>query len=308
MQNSLLIFIDGVGIGNPDAVNNPFFKYGFSAFTKHFGTLPTLDNQVLEGKNAYLFPTDALLGVEGLPQSGTGQTSIFCGVNAPKIYGSHFGPYPPSKLLPVIREKNIFKDVRERNGKAVFVNAYPKEYFRFLETPKGKMTVTTLSVTESGMELKREKDLRAGNGLSAEITNERWVSMLKYDIPIITPKTAAERLLTITAKHSLTVFEYFLTDHAGHGREVGGIEHMTRTLDAFLLTLLDTINPETTTLLICSDHGNFENTGIKSHTLNPALTIAAGRNAGLLYENIKSIADIKEALLSQLFENRGYNE
>ncbi len=49
------------------------------------------------------------LGVEGLPQSGTGQTSIFCGVNASKIVGKHFGPYPYSTLIPIIKEKNIFK-------------------------------------------------------------------------------------------------------------------------------------------------------------------------------------------------------
>jgi len=104
-----MIFIDGVGIGNKDYSSNPFFKYGFKTFEKFFGGIPSLQNSKLETDNRFLFPVDACLGVEGLPQSGTGQTSIFCGINAPRIIGQHFGPYPYSTLVPIIKEKNIFK-------------------------------------------------------------------------------------------------------------------------------------------------------------------------------------------------------
>ena len=76
-----MIFLDGVGIGEKDFQNNPFFKYNFRIFNEIFGQVPSLGDQFLNKNGIYIFPSDARLGVEGLPQSGTGQTSIFCGVN-----------------------------------------------------------------------------------------------------------------------------------------------------------------------------------------------------------------------------------
>ena len=104
-----MIFIDGIGIGKRDYEFNPFYKYGFKTFTNIFEEIPHLENQYLNKNGYYLFPTDATLGVEGLPQSGTGQVSIFCGINAPQLVGKHFGPFPYSTTIPFIEENNIFK-------------------------------------------------------------------------------------------------------------------------------------------------------------------------------------------------------
>ena len=98
-----------MGIGIADPTVNPFFKYGFSTFTDLFGAIPHLEKQKLSKDGRFLFSTDAVMGVPELPQSGTGQTSIFCGLNAARVIGKHFGPFPHSTLLPIIREQNIFK-------------------------------------------------------------------------------------------------------------------------------------------------------------------------------------------------------
>ena len=71
MNSVLMIFLDGVGIGEKDSKINPFFKYGFNSFTTLFGAIPSLEKLFLVGDKKYLFPTDASLGVKGLPQSGT---------------------------------------------------------------------------------------------------------------------------------------------------------------------------------------------------------------------------------------------
>ncbi|MBK7229408.1 MAG: hypothetical protein IPH97_11230 [Ignavibacteriales bacterium] len=105
MNPVLMIFIDGIGIGKKDYEFNPFFKYGFKTFENIFGEIPHLENQYLNKNGYYLFPTDATLGVDGLPQSGTGQVSIFCGINAPQLVGKHFGPFPYSTTIPFIEEK-----------------------------------------------------------------------------------------------------------------------------------------------------------------------------------------------------------
>ena len=110
MSRFIMIFVDGVGIGENDASKNPFVALGFKTFQDLFGEIPTKDNPLIIKDQRYIFPSDAILGVEGLPQSGTGQTSIFCGVNAPRLIGKHFGPYPYSSLVSVIKEKNIFND------------------------------------------------------------------------------------------------------------------------------------------------------------------------------------------------------
>ena len=51
---------------------------------------------------AALLGLDALLGVPGLPQSATGQTTILTGRNAPAVIGEHSGPYPSQALRDML--------------------------------------------------------------------------------------------------------------------------------------------------------------------------------------------------------------
>ncbi|MDP2304302.1 MAG: alkaline phosphatase family protein [Ignavibacteria bacterium] len=297
MNRVILLFVDGVGIGNIDYNANPFFKYGFKTFEKLFNAIPSTENNILNNDGYFLFPTDARLGVAGLPQSGTGQTSIFCGVNAPKIIGQHFGPYPYSTLVPIIKEQNIFKYFIEKNNSVSFVNAYPKLFFDYVGSGKRRLSVTTLSCTLNKMRLNRVTDLKKGNAISAEITNEIWKSKLNYNLRVIKPETAARRLLRISEKHQFTVYEFFLTDHLGHGRNTELLESTIRELDQFLYTIFTEFNKKDTTIILCSDHGNFEDISIKSHTLNPALTMSAGRNSRVVFESVKDISQIKQKII-----------
>jgi 2,3-bisphosphoglycerate-independent phosphoglycerate mutase len=298
MQSTLLIFLDGVGIGKADPSVNPFFKYHFRFLNDIFGQPPSLDTRRLSAKSIFLFPADPLLGVEGLPQSGTGQTSIFCGVNAPKIAGQHFGPFPHSTTIPILKEQNIFLEFKRKKKKAFFVNAYPQIFFDYINSGKTRLSTTTLSCRFSGIRLNRSEDVRKGKALTAEITAERWVNKLNYKLPIIKPETAGKRLLRIASQNHLTVFEYFLTDHLGHLRHKEEMNHILEVLDRFLFFILKNINMEGITLIICSDHGNLEDLSVKTHTLNPALTITAGIHGEELSEKITDLSDIKPAIMS----------
>ena len=295
LHSTILIFIDGVGIGEPNPKINPFFKYDFKVFSRFFNQPPSLHNQYMQADAAFLFPTDSCLGVEGLPQSGTGQTSIFCGINAPKKIGKHFGPYPYSTLIPIIEKKNIFKEFLNINKKVAFANAYPSIFFDYVNSGRRRLSVTTLSCILTGVRLRPSTDLRTGNALSNEIDNKYWVTKLNYNLPIIKPVTAARRLFRLADKHHLTVFEYFITDHLGHGRYKPEMKERLRLLDDFIFYTLKNIGDKT--LIICSDHGNLEDLSVKTHTRNPALTITAGKHAGRLANQIKSIKDIKKAIL-----------
>jgi hypothetical protein len=292
-----MIFIDGVGIGKDDKEFNPFFKYGFNTFEKIFGAVPSLENPILEKQEKYLFPVDANLGVDGLPQSGTGQVSIFCGINAAKFVGKHYGPFPYSNTIPIIAEQNIFKYYKDIDKKAYFANAYPKLFFDYIKSGKSRLSTTSLSCKLTGIRLNEVSDVRQGKALTAEITNERWNTKLNYKLKLITPRTAAKKLLRIASQNHFTLYEFFLTDHLGHGRIKDEFDKIYQNLDEFLFTIITELNTNELTLIICSDHGNFEDLSVKTHTNNPALTISAGKNAKELFLSIKDLTDIKKSII-----------
>lgn len=297
MKNTLMIFVDGVGIGENDPSINPFFKFGFKSFYKFFGELPQKKNIPLITEMGILNGVDAVLGVEGLPQSGTGQTSIFAGVNAPEIIGQHFGPYPYSTLIPILKRENIFQTFVGKKLKAAFANAYPKIFFDYINSGKKRLSVTSLSCLMSDVKLRKAKDLHSGNALSAEIDNSRWVEKLNYKLPVIKPRIAAKRLIRLAKKNHFTLFEYFLSDHIGHGRIKDDFNKIFNTFDEFLLSIFELIPPEMN-LIVCSDHGNLEDISIKSHTRNPALIIFVGPDKEYFFKKIKRIDQIKKAIVS----------
>ena len=297
MNNILMVFLDGVGIGNKDYEFNPFFKYGFNTFQNIFGDIPTKNNSRLTDGKKYIFPTDANLGVEGLPQSGTGQASLFCGFNASKFVGKHFGPYPFSTTVPILKKESILVYFKEKFNSSYFANAYPKVFFDYVNSGRSRLSVTTLTCQLAGIRLNKVSELRSASALTAELTNERWNSRLGYKLKVIKPKTAARRLLRISAKYKFTLYEYYLTDHLGHLRMANEFERLFTEVDEFLFTLLTEINSKKMTMIICSDHGNLEDLSKKTHTRNPALTITAGKSAKEISESVNDISQVKNAII-----------
>ena len=92
------------------------------------------------------------------------------------------------------------------------------------------------------------------------------------------------------------MFEYFLTDHIGHGRIKEEADYILEVLNKFFIFILTNI-PENMTLIICSDHGNIEDMSVKMHTRNPAIGITAGKNAKELSKKIKGLNDIQPAII-----------
>lgn len=293
-----MIFIDGVGIGRVDKENNPFFKFGFKTFQKLFNSIPHINNSFLSADSVFLKPVDANLGVDGLPQSGTGQVSIFCGVNAAKIVGQHFGPFPHSKTIDVLRDENIFRYFINKKKKVFFANAYPKIFFDYLKSGKTRLSATSLSCRLTGIKLNTVTDVRRAKALTAEITNERWKQKLNYNLPVISPEAAARRLLRIASDYNFTLYEFFLTDHLGHGRIKDEFEKIHNNLDDFLLEILTKYDKDKMHIIICSDHGNYEDLSVKGHTRNSALFIAAGKNAKLIADSVDDLTQIKSAIIN----------
>jgi phosphopentomutase len=293
LKRAIIIFLDGVGIGKSDYQNNPFFKFQFKSFLTIWNSIPSIEKPILSSGHFFLKGIDPLFDIPGLPQSGTGQTSIFCGVKAPQLIKQHFGPFPHSSLHPIIREKNIFKYFLDKKYSVNFINAYPKVFFDYIKSGKTRFSVTTLCCLMNNQRLNKAIDIWKHKAITAEITNERWRKKLNYKLPIISPKTAARRLLKVSSENKLLVYEYFLTDHLGHGRYEGNLEQTLNELDEFLLTLFTEFESKSTLLVVCSDHGNFEDLSVKTHTLNQSLFISAGSNSEQVFESVFDLSDLK---------------
>ena len=273
----LMLFLDGVGIGKKDPDVNPFLTARLPALRSLFdGELPTLRNRRLSSRYALVFPLDSTCGIPGLPQSGTGQTSLFTGENGPGLIGKHFGPYPYSTLKPVIEEKNIFRRLLQAGKSPYFANAFPQRFFDYAKLHKSRLTVTTLSCLYAGVPLLRAEDLRAGRGLSADITNAGWRQLGYPDIAPIEPAEAGRRLARLTANHDFVLFEYWKTDHAGHSQSMNEAIHVLEVFDSMLVGVIEGLDIQSTLLIITSDHGNIEDISTKSHTRNPVPVVLFG--------------------------------
>ncbi len=292
-----MIFIDGIGIGKKDKEFNPFFKFGFNTFRTLFGEIPSTDNPLLVRDKKYLFPLDSNLGMNGLPQSGTGQASLFCGFNAAEFIGKHFGPFPYTTTLPKIKKDHILIHFYKQRGGSFFANAYPKPFFDYLKSGRERLGVTAASCRMNNIKFNTVTNVRKGTALTAEVTNDRWNDRLKYTLPKIKSQTAARRLLKISEKYKFTLYEFYLLDHLGHLRIKDEFNAIYNVLDLFLFTILTEFDYKKTTIVICSDHGNFEDLSTKTHTRNPSLTITAGKYSEEIFNSVKSIKDIKSVII-----------
>lgn len=283
-----MLFVDGIGLGNPDSVVNPFFHARLPAFKSLYGgTLPSFEHAFHSSGTTMCIPLDANLGVEGLPQSGTGQTALFTGVNAAQLIGKHFGPYPYSTLKPIIEEKNLFKQLLSAGKRPFFANAYPQRFFDYMDKHPGRMSVTALSYTACKLPLLRAEDLAAGRGISADITSQGWTHLGYPDIPPITPQEAGKRLIRFLNENDLVLFEYWHTDRAGHSEKMADAISALERLDSLLEGVLDCIDVSNTLLVVTSDHGNIEDMSTKSHTRNPVPLVLFGHRHDALLRTIQ---------------------
>jgi len=293
----IFLFIDGVGLGDPGD-QNPFNRNSHSAFDRMAGDqlFSRLAEPVIERDHIFK-GIDARLDVEGLPQSGTGQVTLFTGENAAKKVGRHFGPFPHSKTRPLLKERNVFTRAHERGKSGIFMNAYPDIFFERAQR-SNRWSCTTLMTKSAGIELHTTKDVREGRAITAEITQEAWREMLGIDVPEIEPWEASRRLLRMGEKNDLVLYEYYLTDKAGHEQNHEKADAVISRFAAFLERIMDEKRMEDT-IVLSSDHGNIEDLSVKTHTLNKVPLFVYGPGAER-FTKVESIIDVTPAILDIL--------
>lgn len=231
------------------------------------------------------YPIDARLGVDGIPQSATGQAALFCGFNAPAVMGRHIHAFPGKKLRDLIRQDNIFRTVRSMDKKPVFANVYVRHSLDDLAGTRYRSVTTVMTASVLGWSF-RGDDLRQGRGVFHDITNASCSK--EYDIPVIAPEQAADNLLRLTGEYDFVLFEYFLTDHAGHTGDPEQVRAALAPLDRLIMAL--TAGLDDRLLLVTADHGNCEDLAVSTHTLNPVPLLLYGRDA----EKFPRITDLTQ--------------
>jgi hypothetical protein len=285
----LLLFVDGLGWGADDPAINPCLTYGGGrlAFPRAAGAVR---------------PIDATLGVDGVPQSATGQTSLFCGLNAQAAVGGHVTGFPGPALRALLREHSGLKRACEAGLDAVFVNAFRPAFFGLSEAERWRLSASTVAALASGRTIPGLDALRAERAVYQEFTNRELVER-GFDAPVWTPEQAGRVLAREALRHDFSVFEYFQTDRAGHARDRRRIERILADYDAFLGALLDEVG-SSLRVVLTSDHGNLEDLTTKSHTGNPVPLAAWGPGAEDFVSRVGSIDAVVPALHEWLVEHR----
>jgi len=295
----LLIFLDGVGLGPDDPTRNPFLHARLPILRQLLGgKIPLSGNGTITTEHAILVPTDATLGVSGLPQSATGQASLFTGQNAPRLLGKHYGPYPNSTLRQLVAEHGLLGRLVAAGKRVAFANAYPDRYLDRLKRGTGRSSVTSWAAQAGGVRLRNHNDLCTGRALSAFITNDGWREVLGYsDTPTISPEQAGLNLAHLVTEHDFTCFEHYHTDIVGHKTDRANTIAVLERIDAFLGGVLKGLDLTDSLLIMTSDHGNVEDWTTQKHTLNPVPTLVVGAQRQAFAQHIADLTNLTPAVL-----------
>jgi 2,3-bisphosphoglycerate-independent phosphoglycerate mutase len=302
----LFLFLDGVGLGanNPDI--NPFVRANMPRLHALLGGHPLIAASApLETERATLVPLDAGLGVEGLPQSATGQAVLLTGINIPKEIGQHYGPKPNPEVAAYLKNGNtLFSWLRANNKSAALLNAYPPRYFHGIDSGKRLYSSVPLALTSAGFPLFTKDDLSAGRAQSADFTGEGWLGFLGFtDTPILTPNAAGRKTAELAAQYDFAFFEYWASDYAGHKQDMGAACALLETFDAILGGLLDAWDDSRGLILITSDHGNLEDLSTRRHTdaKVPGLVIGSKSAREAFTEGLTDLTGVTPAIQKTIF-------
>jgi len=287
----IFVFVDGIGL-RQHSPDKPFA----TAPQPHIAALiggPLLSEQVGRHPHALLNALDATMGWPGLPQSGTGQTALFAGINAPQLVERHQSHFPPTALQATLQQRSILHRGQLYGG-STFANAFDAGYWQAVANRKLRKSASVIASEGAQITFRDVDDLAAGRALSWDITNHVMHQRHPEHVAVIDAFTAGANLARIAQGYAITLYETFLTDLVGHGRgNVTSAEVVAR-IDGLVGGIVATMRPQDS-LVISSDHGNFECPLDKGHTTSPVPLLVVGPACDTL-QHIHSICDVADAL------------
>lgn len=289
----VFIFIDGLGIGENNLQKNPcsHSKIQLFKFFRHesFPKMVTFDGIVK--------PIDAQLGVAGIPQSATGQAALLTGLNTAQLLNNHLSGYPNQKLRNILERHSIHIQLINMKKRPAFINVYRPIFFE--KGPEALihfLSVTSIANWKAGLQFFSFDHLRLRQAIYHDFTNRELIKR-GYNVPLFTAEMAGRILARSSQNYDFTLYEYFMTDWAGHAQDTNHAVEMLHELERFILAFLNHIVLSETLVILTSDHGNIEDLTLKTHTSNPVPLIVWGdRNADFI-NLVESIVDVTPAII-----------
>ncbi len=287
----LLIFVDGLGMGEKNPSINPCCDPALRFFN-HFQGEHFPKEIKPEG---YAMALDATLGLTGLPQSASGQTALLTGINAAQVIGRHLNGFPNQKLREIIAEHSILKQVTALGKRAAFLNTFRPPFFDFDPYQIIRyLSVTTICNLYAGLPFFDLEDLRQQRSIYQDITGESLVQM-GFEVPLYTPDEAG-KIIGVQSQN----YDFSLFDRTGHSMDYRRACEQLLTLERFLSAVLDRVDLHHTLVIVTSDHGNIEDLSVKGHTRNPVQTLVFGRHREYIVQHLRSIQDVTPVVLCLL--------
>ena len=195
----LFIFLDGIGLGENNPETNPLARAKMPNLNALLDGRSLLkESAPFDGEHASLLAIDPAVGVDGLPQSATGQAMLLTGKNISAELGYHYGPKPNPAVAAYLDGETLFSKCVAAGKRAALLNAYPPRYFDGIDSGKRLYSSIPLAVTNAGLELFKHEDLFAGRALSADFTGEGWRTFLGFpDAPMMDAHEAGRKELTL---------------------------------------------------------------------------------------------------------------
>jgi 2,3-bisphosphoglycerate-independent phosphoglycerate mutase len=269
----LFIFLDGIGLGenNPDV--NPLARVKMPSLnTLLDGRSLLKESAPFVGKHASLVAVDPNVGVDGLPQSATGQAMLLTGVNVSAEIGYHYGPKPNPEVAAHLKNGTLFSRFAQARRKSALLNAYPPRYFDGIDSGKRIYSSIPMAVTNAGIELFKQEDYYEGRAMPADFTGEGWRSFLGFsDSPVMEPREAGRKLASLAMDYDFSLFEYWASDYAGHKQQMDWAIAQMEMFDGVLGGIMEMMGEEggmknKLLVLVTSDHGNMEDMSTRRHT------------------------------------------
>jgi predicted AlkP superfamily pyrophosphatase or phosphodiesterase len=302
MSNKIIfIFLDGFGLSTKTKPS-PMTMASLPFLTQLIKGQLVQENTIAS-EQLLLKGIDTCLGVEGIPQSATGQTSLFTGINAACLINGHLPAFPNAQLRECIAKDNILKHTIHNGKNAIFANSYTPGYFEAVRKGERQHSVTTLCVLSTGLPFNGMPELAAGKAVHWDITRKLLNTRQHVPMPVISPELAGQHLAGLSETYDLVLFECFLPDMIGHKMDLFEAIKFLETVDLFLYGILSHLK-ENVTLILTSDHGNVEEIEVGIHTQNPVPLLAIGK-AAPYFANVQSLTGVCAALYEALFSATG---
>jgi len=192
---------------------------------------------------------------------------------------------------------NLFRSFLASGHPVAYANAYTDRFLHRIDRGTQRLSANSWAALLAGLTLRGAQELQAGRAVSGLLTND-YFRQQGYKVPLITPEQAGGNLALLAREHTLSYFEFWITDLAGHRRDWELAIDILQQLDRFLSGILSHLDLTRSAVLVISDHGNLEDMSTPRHTLNPAMALLTGAHHATMAAQLKDLTDVTPTLLT----------